>query len=178
MDGLPWRLSWEASATANEPVKATGTFLWQAFSNSTDTYKAQMQPAYAPLSKHELLTKTWFPLTVHFPHRSISRNTHMSDMRYVAQCTTPRCSDAATNPEERRGGWPLKIDGLLYLEYGHFLKMHYLDETVEYLRDARLSFLNISHIYSDICSEHAQCFERKGVFCYGQSFLFVGLSQL
>ena len=106
------------------------------------------------------------------------QGTHTSDMRYVAQCTTPRCSDTATNPEERRGGWPLKIDGLLYLGYGHFLKMHYLDETVEYLRDARLSFLNISRIYSDICSEHAQCFERKGVFCYGQSFLFVGLSQL
>lgn len=53
----------------------------------------------------------------------------------------------------------------LYLEYDYFLKMHYLDKTVEYLRDAGSGFPNISDIYSDISSERAWCFERKGVFC-------------
>lgn len=42
--------------------------------------------------------------------------------------------------------------------------MCYLDKTVEYLRDAGLGSLAISDIYSDISSERAWCFERKGDF--------------
>lgn len=73
-----------------------------------------------------------------------------------------------TKPEEMWWDWdqPPKISGPLYSRYGRFLKMRYLDKTVEYLRDAGLGSLTISDIYSAISSERAWCFERKGDFWY------------
>lgn len=52
-----------------------------------------------------------------------------------------------------------------YLGNDYFLKMHSLDKTVEYLRDAGSGFPNFSDIYADTSSERAPCFERKGDFC-------------